>query len=519
MKILATYFLTVLSLFSWLMPDKEPAVLRELDKVISERDQRAAAFREREKEFKELLKSSDYKSRCAAADSLVAMYHDALPDSANLYAARRYALYKKGGTKTDIMRAKIDVLLNCSLPNLMSSIAELEEMDYAAIDSSGLTRMYLDAGTMMCYRAYGHIADNDMYDKYEAFFNRYCSEDSTSFRYAFMKAREMRRNGRNEDIVNLLLPYLEREEIPTVDCSVLSTYIAGAYETLGDVENAEYWYAKAAICDLKSNKHHHMALARLADILVENGDELRALAYVMVSNEENIVSNSPTRISQTSSILARISDHVVSDERRKRVIISSLLLFVVVLLVACVAVLARTIRLTRNLEKLNKMIKSVNRRLDEANILKENYLSRYMVKASVYIKKVDAIYSKLRVIQKEKGEAALQAELRKPSFSSNEYKNFYKDFDETFLSIFPNFLEMVNRRSRPEFEWKLGRNGSLPMELRLLAVMRVGITRNEDISEFLNFPISSIYTYKYRLHKTLKLNEASMDSFVNGLKI
>ena len=85
--------------------------------------------------------------------------------------------------------------------------------------------------------------------------------------------------------------------------------------------------------------------------------------------------------------------------------------------------------------------------------------------------------------------------LRSPKFADEEYKRFYQIFDRTFLGLFPNFIEKVNELLPTQQRLNTRSDGSLSTELRILAVIRLGITKSPEIAEVLNCAIRTVYRY------------------------
>lgn len=84
-------------------------------------------------------------------------------------------------------------------------------------------------------------------------------------------------------------------------------------------------------------------------------------------------------------------------------------------------------------------------------------------------------------------------------------KQFYENFDEAFLNIFPDFCQHVNAllspggQILPPPEPARGGKPSLTTELRILALMRLGITSNQLIASILRSGLTTVYTYRSRL--------------------
>lgn len=92
--------------------------------------------------------------------------------------------------------------------------------------------------------------------------------------------------------------------------------------------------------------------------------------------------------------------------------------------------------------------------------------------------------------------------LRSPSDVDRDYRDFYRIFDETFLGIFPDFIEQVNALLEESARFPVRADKTLPTELRILAVMRLGITDSGHIANFLNCASTTVYTYRTRLRNS-----------------
>ena len=140
-----------------------------------------------------------------------------------------------------------------------------------------------------------------------------------------------------------------------------------------------------------------------------------------------------------------------------------------------------------------------NNIISEANLLKEKYMFKYMYLSANFIKEMDEYRKDLRHTYKENGIDALMAKLREPEYMYLQYKSFYKLFDEIFLGIFPDFPEKVNGMLKDGKQINIKHKGSLPTEMRILAVIRLGITESRKIAEFLNTSVNTVYTYRTKM--------------------
>ena len=103
----------------------------------------------------------------------------------------------------------------------------------------------------------------------------------------------------------------------------------------------------------------------------------------------------------------------------------------------------------------------------------------------------------LRRTMKNEGVEDLMAELRKTSTTINEYKEFYRTFDNIFLGLYPDFVSKVNDYFKQEDRFR--ENGKLTTPLRILALIRLGYTESGEIARFLNCSPETIYSHRSKL--------------------
>ena len=123
----------------------------------------------------------------------------------------------------------------------------------------------------------------------------------------------------------------------------------------------------------------------------------------------------------------------------------------------------------------------------------------------------------LRKTLKEDGIDSLKEKLSQQEYLYMQYDTFYKLFDEIFISIFPDFVDKINSLLPDDQKYELKKGGSFPTELRILAVMRLGITKSSHIAEFLNCPVGSVYTNKANLKIKLGCSDSSLVELLSKL--
>ena len=107
--------------------------------------------------------------------------------------------------------------------------------------------------------------------------------------------------------------------------------------------------------------------------------------------------------------------------------------------------------------------------------------------------------------------------LRNPSFADQEFQDLLAGFDSAFLGIFPDFVEKVNEHMLEEHQLKMPAKGELSTELRILALIRMGITKRPKIAKVLNISITTVYSYHCNLQKNSLHPDSSFDKIIANL--
>ena len=132
-------------------------------------------------------------------------------------------------------------------------------------------------------------------------------------------------------------------------------------------------------------------------------------------------------------------------------------------------------------------------------IIKENYVFRYMALSVNYLERQDEFRHSLLQTVKEDGLPAVRQRLSSPTESYQAFKEFYRIFDETILGIYPDFVRRVNSLLKEDCQIPEPKGKTLTTELRILAAIRIGITDSGRIATFLKCSPATVYTYRTKM--------------------
>lgn len=256
----------------------------------------------------------------------------------------------------------------------------------------------------------------------------------------------------------------------------------------------------------------------LAQLLYEDGDMERAYQYMRFSWNATKFYNARLRSWQSADVLSLIDKTYQAMIEKQNDRLQQNLLLITALLVLLIVALGYIYRqmkkladarnhlqvankqlngLNEELRQMNSCLSSTNIELSESNQIKEEYIARFIKLCSTYINRLDAY----RRMVNKKVSAGQIAELLKITRSQDaldeELEELYANFDTAFLHLFPNFVGKFNDLLQ-ENEQILPKKGELlNTELRIFALIRLGIEDSSQIAEFLRYSVNTIYNLSW----------------------
>lgn len=287
--------------------------------------------------------------------------------------------------------------------------------------------------------------------------------------------------------------------------AIATSSLAFIYEGLGNKDEAIYYMALASIGDIKAATKETVALRNLATLLYEKADIHRSYEYIRLAMEDANFYNARHRKIGISSILPIIEkDRFEQVEKQRNILIGS----VVIILLLFFLLLSATLIIYKQIKKLkearrtiqdqNKSLLITNSQLLEAIVIKDEYIVQSLYGNSEYIDRLEKLYKlvnrKITARQYDDLKDTLkESDLRK------ERENMYSSFDYTFLKLFPHFIDEYNLLFNPQDRIEIDTNKDLTPEIRIFALIRLGIHENERIAKFLNYSVHTINTYKTKV--------------------
>ena len=289
---------------------------------------------------------------------------------------------------------------------------------------------------------------------------------------------------------------------------------AAAHSALGYIyreykqpERAKYHTINSAICDLQTNTRESMALTSLAEQLFEEGDIEKAYKYILIAKEDADIYGAKLRQLTISELLPKIEIEQLNlvEKKRKQMLKSVLVVGSILLVIATLAIInfiqlirlrkARKVILEKNAELLSLM-----EHLHEANRIKTEYIGYYFNFSTHYIDKLEGIKKVINSFLQNRNFDGVERAIGSID-PKEERERLFKNFDNYFLHIFPEFIHKFNQLLQPDAQIAIPDEKTLNNDLRIFALIRLGIKDNEKIAKILGFSVNTVYTYKTKIKK------------------
>lgn len=319
-------------------------------------------------------------------------------------------------------------------------------------------------------------------------------------------------------------------------------------------ENNESKYLEnlilSAMADIRSVNGDIGSLQEIAEYLFKHGEIDRAYNYILYCSQKAMLFHNRVRIVKMSHLQNQIYKAYQEQSRTQQKRLQASLIavsFLFLVLIGAFLFIRKQMRrlkeanlkldstnqklsvnmdalstahqrleeVNMQLKDLNTQLQEVNDQLRESNYVKEEYIGYVFNICSTYISKLEEfrknINRKLKVGQIEDVKAITDSS----ATASNELKEFYQNFDTIFLHLYPDFVGDFNALLLPEERIELKEGELLNTELRIHALIRLGITDSVKIADFLHCSAQTVYNNRLR---TRNKSIIPKEDFINAVK-
>ncbi|MDE6027709.1 MAG: hypothetical protein K2G23_06530 [Muribaculaceae bacterium] len=506
----------------WELPKKE---LKSLEATIRNAATYGKRAEQKADSMKNLLraKSLSKARRIRLMQHISDYYHPRMADSALKYAYMAYELTLSSGDKTNLNRAILSLTDALSASGYFS--AAVMTYDTISIANSPLDEKvtYWSTGRQLYSNLCNYIGEGKgLYEIYQSKEDACCDSliaalpidkafpNNKAFRI-FLTAQKYMNNGRDilarEELLSILPSLPKGSQI----YGMTTFQIAQTYRKFDQTQYAAY-LAKAAESDILGGITDGFALPSLSDWLYRSGHYQEAFQYINFAMNDAYRGRARMRLVNISSMVPKIDDAYRTD------INNSLSDFTVYALMVSISLIILIIILVLLLKEMRKR-RLAHSQLASLSKLKDSYIRDFIGLCSAYSEKYDLL-SKTVIRKITAGQTQdLLKLVKNGKASESENEEFYKTIDRVFISLYPEFIEQINKLLQPDQRYEIDKDSdTLNPELRIYGFVRLGVTESTKISKILNYSTNTVYAYRNRM-RNKAINRDTFDEDVMNIDL
>lgn len=330
-----------------------------------------------------------------------------------------------------------------------------------------------------------------------------------------------------------LLTLLEKTQDDDPNRAIIAYFLGLIYKRKGNIKLQEKYFSISAIADIKNSIKDNASLQSLALTYYELGDIDKAYLFIKAAIDDAVFCNVRYREQEGTSFYTIINTAYEEKEQRQKKQLRNYLLLISFLSIALIGMLwyvykqmkhliqvRRELRHTNiQLKELNSELSFINQSLQESNHIKEEYIAHFFNLCSSYIDKIEN-YRKLlykRALNNQFQEVTKL--LKSTTLVEKELEELYKNFDAIFLNIYPNFVEEFNNLLQPQEHIFPKKGELLNTELRIFALIRLGITDSSKIADFLRYSLRTVYNYRVKVRNKSAVSRDKFEEQVQKISV
>ena len=531
------------------------SLLLEIDQAIEQSPEIVGQYeRQIEETRQQYLHAQRPEEKYELAFDLYERYKSFMNDSALYYLseAMRWAeRSQESGARSQEWKARVGncqalKAFQCSTVGYYNeALAFLKSIDKQQLDSVGLRNYY--QSQMHVYGELGYYSIippmKEQYFKLQTTYrdSLFAHIDHQDADYLMYRIQELKGRQQLEEARKISDHWVSRVSPDSREYAIACYY---RWLSSEDEDELRYWGAQSALSDVRHAVMDQASLLSLAELLNADGDLDRSYRYIRFTWDCNNRFNTRMRSWQITPILNVIEKNYQkavehnNSVLRMSIIVVSILALIVLAALFFVHRRNKQLASARNalseangqlsiinsqlsiqkeeLATLNSQLSIVNSQLTESNRVKEEYIGRFMSLCSQYIDKLDNYRKMVNKKMKNKELDDLYQISKSTELKEKELEELYENFDTVFLHLFPNFIDDFNALLLPEVQVHPKEN-RLTTDIRIFALIRLGIEDSSKIAEFLHYSVNTIYNYRARLKNGAIGNRETFEKRVKEL--
>ena len=481
---------------------------------------------------------------------LYTLYKPFVSDSAIYFLRQCVSLAEDMDDLSSAVKCKSLLAIRCSNIGMYDeALMILDSINIPPLDTLALGTYYEAYNNVYSELAYYTRLDDmrQYYDAKSAYYERLmlATLPPTSESCFLRREQHAQAEGRLEDAMKINDEWMKTVETGSHPYALVALYRYIEYKLRGDSTQMMHWLVESVLADIRNAAMDQGSMWELANELMLKGEIDKASSYISFTSDCANRYGSRQRNWQIAPLLATIAKNYKAQSERNTSQLRMALIAISVLALLLLGVLfflhRRNRQLnaarralkesndelatankqladqTKELSTLNAELSTLNSQLSETNRVKEEYIGRFMSLCSQYIDKLDDYRKMVNKKMKNKELEELFRLSKSTELKEKELEELYQNFDSVFLHLFPNFVNDFNALLQPEMQVHPKEENRLTTEIRIFALIRLGIEDSSRIAEFLRYSVNTIYNYRARIKNGALDNRESFERRIKQL--
>lgn len=500
--------------------ERTAGLVRELLTKLDSTDIYAARKEKRIDEIKAKLKGSSGQERFALCREIAYEYGNYMLDSALVYIAREERAAVEIGSDSLAINARLRRSNTLSIGGFYVEAGEmLESIPRNELDGNSLIQYY-NARSLFYHELYSAVNEPaEFREKYRAEYNIYRDSllavaDTTDHLYLRNMEKKADRAG----------DFDKARYYNAIRFSRIDDPRSGAYATcLYDRFLTAYYYEgkltgeavddllESAIIEVEICNRNIASLLRVEALLI-NINEVKAAKKV-----SDYYYSSLRRFGSRRRLLEGGEQAINILDKNQQLLQARNRELLVTLALISLLVVAMVFLLMKMVSSRGK-IASLNEDLQRSGKISKSYVGAVFQLYSSYIKRLDVFRTRVHsTLRKGNVEQALELTIPSGDITAEERKELFYNFDTAFVDIFPDFIETVNGCLKPEEKIVPKKTEILTTELRILALIKLGMEDTTKIAEMLHCSVKTVYNLRSVLKARLAIPEDEFQTIISEL--
>lgn len=501
--------------------------LKELDKVLGKKEMYENLKKERIKQLENSIKDTK-------EDQLYALYHKLYLeyelynfDSAYMYMRKMLDIAEATGDYNRIISCKLNLSYCCVSAGLFFEANDiLREIETMKLDDPLRIIMYSVYAKLYFDMARSIVTEQhslDYYQKSIYYTNEYDKDDPAILPQL---ANIYRCRKDYKGAAEAITRYMSLKELDQRSLTLCAGGLGEFSLMQGDTVSAVEYLCFTSIEDIKAVTKETPGLSLLAGVMYKQGKIEKAFNFAQMALDDANFYNAQHRKTEVNNVLPIIDvQRYALLEKQKNIFFANTILLSILLMLSLVSasIIFKQVKQLKNarkkIEQQNEELVQINSYLKEANKVKEEYIGLLFRLNSAYMRDLEEFQTSV----KRKLIAKLYDDLLRTINKTDikqERENKLSAFDDIILKLFPNFVKQFNSLFDDENQFiSGGGNWGLTPEMRIFALIRLGVSDSEEIAKILNYSVHTINTYKTKAkNRSLVTNEEFEDKIKSIIK-